>query len=446
MKSKITSKNKNLGKARQLLIIIYSLLITSVSLAQSRVFSSDIDNFWNAYDAISKTSDKAQKLQLINEIYIEKGTDGLRSFMKVRNYSDTLWVELIAKYPKFWNSVRANTFTIKSKEAEIEQAIANFRKLYPKLRPANLYFTVGGLRSGGTVDGDKVLIGTEIATADAKTDVSEFENDWLGNVFKKQSLDNVVFLNVHEYVHTQQKQGAETVLASCIQEGSCDFIAELATKKPLESFYLTYGKAHADEVKNRFRLEMFTDNTANWLYNGTQKGEASDLGYYVGYEICKRYYEKAKDKKKAVSEIIDLEYSDESKLLEFVQKSGYFKTPIVKSEIVKEYESLCPEIVSVGPFQNGEKSVSSNLTEYTITFSKPMNPKAYSMNYSEEFGKNGWPITEIIGFSNENKTVRIRMKLEPKTDYGFVITNRGFKSQDGFKLRNETYKILFKTN
>ncbi len=422
------------------------LFVSTISLAQSRVFSSDIDNFWKAYDAISKTSDKSEKLKIINELYIAKGTEGLRSFMKVRNYTDTLWVDLIGKYPKFWNSVRPNTFTIKSKQAEIEKAIANFRKLYPKLRPANLYFTVGGLRSGGTVDGDKVLIGTEIATADPKTDVSEFENDWLGNVFKKQSLDNVVFLNVHEYVHTQQKQGAQTVLASCIQEGSCDFIAELATEKPLESFYLTYGKSHAEEVKKQFRLEMFTDNQSNWLYNGTQKGEASDLGYYVGYEICKGYYNKAKDKKKAIAEIIELDYSDEKKLLDFVQKSGYFQTPIDKQEIVKEYESHLPEIVSVGPFQNGDENVSADLTEYRVTFSKPMNPKNYSMNYSEEFGKDGWPVTEIIGFTDENKTVRIRFKLQPKTNYGLVITNRGFRSAEGFKLKNETYKILFKTN
>jgi hypothetical protein len=169
------------------------------------------------------------------------------------------------------------------------------------------------------------------------------------------------------------------------------------------------------------------------------------LGYYIGYEICKSYYAKSKDKKKAIAEIINLDYSDENAVLAFVEKSGFFKGPINKAEIVKEYESHRPEIVSVGPFQNGDQGVSPDLTEFRITFSKPMNPKAYSMNYTDEFGKNGWPISEIIGFTDENKTVRVRLKLQPKTDYGFVITNRGFTSQDGFKLKNEAYKILFKT-
>lgn len=423
-------------------LVLIFLVISTFSVAQPRVFSSDIDHFWNAYDAISKTSDHSEKIRLINELYISKGTDGLRSFMKARQYSDTLWVELISKYPKFWNSVRPNTFTIQSKQPEIEKAVANFKKLYPNLRPANLYFTIGGLRSGGTVDGDKVLIGCEIATADPKTDVSEFENDWLGNVFKKQSLDNVVFLNVHEYVHTQQKPDDGTVLSKCLQEGSCDFIAELATAKPLESYYLTYGKAHAGEVRDRFRLEMFTDNTANWLYNGSQKGEASDLGYYVGYEICKKYYDRAKDKKKAIAEIVELEYSNQEKLLDFVGQSGYFNAPIVKSDIVKEYESKLPEIVSVG-IPNGSE-ISSDLTEFTITFSRPMNPKAYSLNYSD-LGKDGWPIVEVIGFSDDQKTARFRMKLQPKTNYGVTITNRSFRSFDGFKLKTAEYTVKFRT-
>jgi hypothetical protein len=67
-----------------------------------------------------------------------------------------------------------------------------------------MYFTVGGLRSGGTTIDDMVLIGSEIATGNASTDVSEFPNKWLEGVFKNQKADNIIPLNIHEYVHTSK--------------------------------------------------------------------------------------------------------------------------------------------------------------------------------------------------------------------------------------------------
>ena len=54
----------------------------------------------------------------------------------------------------------------------------------------------------------------------------------------------------------------------------------------------------------------------NWLYNGEEsKKRPADLGYYIGYEICKAYYENSKDKPKALIEIIELNWQDKNKLL-----------------------------------------------------------------------------------------------------------------------------------
>jgi hypothetical protein len=38
--------------------------------------------------------------------------------MKARDYNDTVYVKAIDEYPKFWNSIRPNTLTIK-KDLEI---------------------------------------------------------------------------------------------------------------------------------------------------------------------------------------------------------------------------------------------------------------------------------------------------------------------------------------
>ena len=47
--------------------------------------------------------------------------------MKARDYSAGLWVELMNKYLKFWNSIRPNTLAITSKAKEIEENIKNWR-------------------------------------------------------------------------------------------------------------------------------------------------------------------------------------------------------------------------------------------------------------------------------------------------------------------------------
>lgn len=45
---------------------------------------------------------------------------------------------------------------------------------------------------------------------------------------------------------------------------------------------------------------------SNWLFNGSRSvNRPSDLGYYIGYRIAEEYYNNAKDKGKAVTELLD---------------------------------------------------------------------------------------------------------------------------------------------
>jgi hypothetical protein len=429
-----------------LTLILTTFIYISVFAQQKpKVFTSDIDNFWVAYDSIQQTKDLSRQIQFINELYISKGTKGLRAFMKARNYNDTLWVKLINKLPKFWQSIRPNTLNVKNKVEEIEKAITHLKKLYPNLKEAEIYFTIGGLRSGGTVKNNMVLVGCEIATGDKTTDVSEFTNSWLKNVFREQSVNNIVSLNTHEYVHTQQKGNDKVpLLSQCIREGSCDFIAELAIQSPLSTKYLLYGKAHADSVKQQFKNEMFLMEFSNWLYNGSQKGESADLGYYVGYEICKAYYKQSRNKSKAIKEIIELDYANEKEVEDFLDKSGYYDFTINKDEILSHYQSLMPYIIGIGPFDNNSRNVPNNLKELKVTFSKPMFTENYSINYSEK-GKDYFPIKGIKGFENDDKTLILHIDLQANREYEFVISNKSFKSREGYKLKDENYIVKFKT-
>jgi hypothetical protein len=314
-----------MNKLIPLLLFSFTLAFESPAQDVQKVFTSDIDNFWIAYDSIRTTTDSLKQVHFIATLYIDKGTKGLRSFMVLRNYSAELWVKLIRKYPKFWNSIRPNTLTVKSYSADIEKSIARFKELYPDLKEAKMYFTVGGLRSGGTTMNDMVLVGSEIATGNATTDVSEFTNNWLAGVFKNQQADNLVSLNIHEYVHTQQKGGdPKILLGKAIEEGSCDFIMELVIGKQIQNNYIVYGREHEATLKEEFKSDMLSVNISNWLYNGSTAKTVADLGYFMGYTICKAYYNNAADKKKAIKEIIELKYSDNAAVEDFLKRSNYY--------------------------------------------------------------------------------------------------------------------------
>lgn len=427
---------------KSFLFFIVAIISFKQVLAQQRVFTQDIDNFWIAYDSIKTTNDSLKQIHFIQTLYIDKGTQGLKAFMQVRNYSAELYVHLIRKYPKFWNSIRPNTLTVKSKGREIDKSIEKFKILYPELRNAKMYFTIGGLRSGGTTKDSMVLVGAEIATGDSTTDVSEFPDKWLAGVFKNSNSDNIVFLNVHEYVHTQQNGERSNLLSNAIMEGSADFIAELVTEKPLRSNYIIYGNEHEQELKEAFKQEMFGTSIHNWLYNGSYTTTVADLGYFIGYDICKSYYKNAADKKQAIKNIIELNYSDTTAVENFLKQSKFYNEPIDKVQIIQAYQLKQPEFVKIEEIKNDDTLVNASLKQITLVFSQPMD-KGVSINYGEK-GKDFFPITNIVDFSDDETKCILSVDLKPNHEYEFIITNNRFSSLKGYPLL-KNYSIKFKT-
>jgi hypothetical protein len=433
---------------RTSLLLIYTLLILnarSQSLPNTqRVFTSDVDHFWIAYDSVQTTTDSLLQLHFIQTLYIDKGTPGLKAFMDVRDYSAPLWVSLLRQYPKFWKSVRPNTLSVQQRAGEIEASLKTFKQLYPPLSDAKMYFTVGGLRSGGTTKDSMVLIGTEIATGDPTTDVSEFKDKWLAGVFRNQQLDNIVTLNIHEYVHTQQNSpGMPDLLGIALQEGSADYITQLVIGKPMKTSYIVYGREHETELKKEFMLDMFSTATiSRWLYNGSNAKDMADLGYFMGYAICEAYYQRAENKQAAIREIIELNYSDTAATEKFLKRSGYFTEPYDRAALLREVEKKIPVVTGLSAFVNGDTAVDPTLKELTIQFSEPMDTHRYSISRGEK-GLETYPITKVTGYSAEGRSIVIQLTLQPNHVYEFICTGRNFRSEQGYPLK--PYKVSFKT-
>jgi hypothetical protein len=291
------------------------------------VSTGDIDRFWTAHDAALETQDVAERAAILQRRYIDPGTPGLRALMAAREYTAQSYAEAITRYPKFWASIRPLTARAQGAATSLEHDVAAFRQLYPQLQPATITYAIGALKTGGTTTGRMVLIGAEIALADETVDVSELPEPMrgrLGAFFATRPFENNGQNNIHEYVHTQQRDSADVLAARTVYEGVAEFVAEQVTGKraPLEMY--RYGPAHAEAIRAHFVEQMDGTSWGDWFYNSTHnRFGVSDVGYYVGYEIARGFHARADDKRAAIREMIELDYSDVAAVKAFIQRSGY---------------------------------------------------------------------------------------------------------------------------
>jgi hypothetical protein len=312
---------------RVCLLIILSVFYTNTYSQPPHIYTADIARYWQMYDSVQQTNDSALRLNIIQHSYLDRGSPGLREFAAIRKWTPEKFLRSIVSHPGFWASIRSRTQDMENDIAGIDRLLSRYAKLYAQFKMPDIYFIMGYAGTGGTTTQTKVLIGTEIAIADSTTDAKGL-NPFLQAYFRNNK--GVTHLVAHELTHTQQTGGdmedhrQTNLLGWCIAEGVCDFIAELLLEHPIEAPYILYGKAHERELWQQFKKEMHTQDATNWLYNGgVKKNGDADLGYFIGYAICKSYYEQAKDKSQAIKDMIQVDYEHADKLDVFLKRSKY---------------------------------------------------------------------------------------------------------------------------
>jgi hypothetical protein len=411
----------------------------------SNVITSDIDLFWEVYDAVSALEDTTEQKRLIQQEFFAKGSPGLASIREARNYTASEYVYAINNYPLFWESIRANTYRSKELSAELEMGIEKLRVIYPELRPAKIYFTIGALRTNGTTLDDRVLIGSELAMADANTVSSEFPEymQGLSTFFAGNPIDGVVLLNVHEYVHTQQNPMVYNLLSQVIYEGVAEFVSVQAMGVPSDCPAIEFGKENV-AVREKFERELFYMNNRNeWLWSSASNNEfgVRDLGYYIGYQLCELYYEAAEDKMQAIRELIELDYENEDQIEAFVDGTGFFSKSL--EQLYQDFEARRPKVVSVGPFENGSQAVDPATDYISITFSRPMRPGTRNFDYGPIGSEGVVRFREEVGYDETGTTYTFKIEdLEANKHYQLLIGS-GFLAADGAPL--EPFLIDFIT-
>ena len=203
-------------------LISFSLLLSCSMNAQIEVNTSDITNFWTAFDSVQTTPDTAKQEAFIQKLYLDKASFGLQYAIDFTEKKASDWVEYIDNNRGKLQRIRPYTLFILTQKPVLDKKIAYFKELYPSFKKGNIYFIIGTGIFGGRVSEGQVIIGAEVEANE--------KPDW------------PIGIVLHEFVHTQQTPPKRlALLGNTIMEGMADFIAEVVNQQDLA---VTYPDRH----------------------------------------------------------------------------------------------------------------------------------------------------------------------------------------------------------
>lgn len=287
-------------------ISIFCLVGSLKAQQPYRYETSDIQRFWKAFDLLSTAKNTSDSLKIIQEHYLDQASPDFEEFLKRRNFKAEEYVKKIGLYPGFWESLRPMTLRIDSMKPEIDEVFRKLGAALPNFKQPDICFAIGALRTGGTTSSNLILIGADIAAADASIDKSEMTG-WLARVIG--NTGDLVAMVAHETIHTQQHSYRKTtLLTGSVKEGVADFLTDLILDLNINQSIHDYADAKECELWKEFEAAMKAKSTnlRLWLYGGNQETDRpADLGYYMGYKIAEAYYEKAANKEQAVADLLN---------------------------------------------------------------------------------------------------------------------------------------------
>lgn len=270
---------------------------------QAKIHTTDIALFWKIFDQ-SSPKFSAETLQ---KNYLDAGSPGLKAFIPMRIESGKNLAKNIKQNLAYYQNIRASSLSIDDQRDMLQGYFSKLKKRYPAAVFPDVYFVIGAKNTGGTTFNGGLIIGAEMFGRET----SDFK--------PRLNIELVNQVVIHELVHFQQNYAKDnTLLAQCIKEGAADFICELVTGSHANQTIYTFGDSHKKELWAEFQQNLDSSNWSPWLYRSKDKNRPQDLGYWMGYQIVKAFYERMEDKEKAVFDILNIK-----DFKNFLQISGY---------------------------------------------------------------------------------------------------------------------------
>lgn len=275
---------------------------------EAKVIYSDLIHFVEAYHHLEANSDT---LQVLQTLYFDRGSDGLKEFVRRHQLTPQLMQEAIKANPERYALLPGFLTNIAKVEEVYRELMQKFSNVVPNAIYPPTYLLVGANRGIGQAS----MVG-QLVTITTVAD----------------SMEKLQKLIVHELSHFQQVMAMggqkyqalytspDNMLGICLREGGAEFVTSLVINDITQSAALNYIEKDEASLKVQFLADVGTQNKDFWLWASiNQTAHPILLGYAMGYKICKQYYEGVPDKAAALQEILLMEDANA-----FIEASGYF--------------------------------------------------------------------------------------------------------------------------
>ncbi|MGB5819772.1 MAG: DUF2268 domain-containing putative Zn-dependent protease [Saonia sp.] len=309
----IDEQNKDSSLRKEVDQLLEDIKLKNSSVDNFEVITTPIDRFWTYYNQAINDSLNAKK-HLTG--FICDGSNATKDYYHIRYENiENMYRVMIKNNSKYYQYTKNHITSDKLKKIsnESKEMMVRFSEIYPNAVFPKTYLIPDLINGSGTLTELGLFIGV---TMFAKSDTMPTENlnDWQKNTITE--FNNMKFDLVHELMHFQQSYGdsdnRNLLLGKLIEEGVCDFLVTLLTKNnemsPVMQKRLNYinNPENMRFMMNELKKDLYSSDLSKWMYNGGGiKDRPSNLGYTMGYLICKSYYENSKDKKKAIFELLN---------------------------------------------------------------------------------------------------------------------------------------------
>lgn len=256
----------------------FGLLLASSALAADPVIpppadpltvemeTGDADRFAALFEAAGGTL-SAERLQ---RDYMDRGSYGVKVFTpnRIKDAAD-LVNRGAAKPGVYARAARTCLPIVNQTTAELRATYLALHGLFPDKPLPQLFLVVGAGNSGGTAAPGAQVLGLEVL--------------WRGATTPDALRAIVRGFYAHETTHPLQGglPAGNTLLASVLQEGAADFIAELATGRPMDQARADWAMPREAELWKQFEADLKATRGATAeteLKPGTPASEPSIVG------------------------------------------------------------------------------------------------------------------------------------------------------------------------
>jgi len=284
-----------------------------------KFITTDIDHFWKMYDRLPSAHSTTDSLHLLQG-YIDQGSQVLLDRARESGgISAQSLLSALRRYPRYIASIRKSTQRIRRYRLRIIADFSKLKALYPAAVFPDFYFVMGDFDSGGKPVAHGMYIAAEINGGAPDAPLDEFRRV-PGLRFGLSTVTQIEAICCHELIHWQQQKATRNLLWLAVREGAADFIGEQLCGRQIDGKQAVFGNAHEHRLWQRFTADTTERAIPDWLFNGSRRDldMPPNMGYYLGYRICRAYYLRRAAKKYAIRRILQVRDARR-----FLAESGY---------------------------------------------------------------------------------------------------------------------------